>query len=1072
MSGSPQNFEERYQQLNPQQRQAVDTIEGVVMVLAGPGSGKTQILAMRIARILQDTQMDPYNILCLTFTESGVAAMRKRLISIIGPAAYQVRIHTFHSFCNDIIQEYPEKFSFARELEVLSDIERVQLFEDIINALPGNSPLKPFGNPYLFLPDLSRNVQALKAEHITSKEYAAIVAATKKLLKQLQAPFEAFITLPMAERTPGTAEQLHEAASALRDKFPHLSQHFDLFARHYQQLQEGLAAADNKRSAGKAVTLYKNKMKRWHEQQHQRLPKQQAMQAVYDLYQVKLKERGRYDYEDMILFVLDRFKSDDELLAHYQEQFQYILVDEYQDTNGAQNATVNLLGRWHENPNIFVVGDDKQSIYRFQGASLENLLFLYEQYKQFATVITLQQNYRSQQLILDAASAVIARNQESIDRYIPGTTQKLVAAQKYPSVPIAVNCFDTVDTEVYGVAKQIQALITSGVAPQEIAVLYRRNADAADFANALLKLQVPIQLENGHNILEDIVIEQLIALLQYVYNPQGDAPLWSILQYDFWQLSALDVIKSQQHAVKNKLDLFTVISTAEHVAAAGTAEPKKLLHVAQRIADWQSLAANRPLPDFVAHVVNESGLLQQALSTTEDHVTVLNCLTTFFNQIKHVSHRAPRTTLKEFLEHLKLLLAHGLTLPAAPLQTKRQAVRLMTAHKAKGLEFEHVFMVRMIDRHWGNLREKSYVPLPAGILHFDKIAGQENNEDERRLFYVALTRAKQQAYISYAARSNTNRELVPAVFITEIPAEYQQAATKTELDDEAHERLQALAIQVTPRQHDGQLEAYIRSLLDHYILSVTHLNNYLECPRLFYYRNLLRVPSVKTVHMAFGTAIHMALYEYYQFFARNEKPAIANAVQSFKHQLQREVLTAQELTDTLAVGEEVLQAYLTKYGKDCSRDNLLEYNFHSHGVHVEGIPLTGLVDKIEIIDRSRNEVRVVDYKTGNPDTKRAEVKAGGSYHRQLVFYKMLSQHSPRFPYTVTSGEIDFVQQSPTTNTYIKKQYELTDADVAALTQLIKKMWADIHALKFLAPDNPDFCGECEYCVLAAAGKLA
>lgn len=1065
-----QNFDRLYAELNPPQRQAVDTIEGVVMVLAGPGTGKTQIVAMRIARILQQTQMDPHNILCLTFTESGVAAMRKRLISIIGPAAYYVRIHTFHSFCNDIIQEHPDKFSFARELAVLSDIERVQVFEEIINELPGTSPLKPFGNPYLFLTDLAGNVQTLKAERVTSKQYAGLLRANRTLLKKLTKPLEEFLALSTGERTPASAAKVHAAIQAVRPAAKNLTQPFEQFERFYQRLEESMATAATKRDTGKALTVYKNSLKRWRDQQRQRLPKQQAMQTVFDRYQAKLKEWGRYDYEDMILFVLDRFKSDDELLAQYQEQFQYILVDEYQDTNGAQNATVDFLGNWHDNPNIFVVGDDKQSIYRFQGASLENLLYLHQRYPQL-TVVTLQHNYRSQQLILDAATDLIAHNRETIDRYIPGTAQALQSVHGYPRQPIAVNCFDTIDTEVYGVARQIKTLIDGGTTPQEIAVLYRRNADAADFASVLLKLGVPVQVESGHNVLEDIEIAQLIELLKYVHQPPRTESLWKILQYGFWQLPPLDIIKCQQYAASKKLDLFTVIGSGEHLQASAVADEKPFLALAEKLAQWQALAVNRPLPDFVAHVISESGILRQSLTHTDDHVTTLNCIATFFNQTKHVSSRSPLATLREFLAHIDLLIEHDIPLPAVPLQTKRNAVRLMTAHKAKGLEFEHVFIVRATDHHWGNIREHNHVPLPAGILRYDKIVGQENNEDERRLFYVALTRAKRSVAISYAAHSRTNREQVPAIFLEEILPEYKVLETKQELDDEAHERLQVLTVQALPRQHDGQLEAYLRTILDRYVLSVTHLNNYLQCPRLFYYRNLLKVPSSKTVHMAYGTAIHAALYDYCQHFTTNKSPSVADLLESFKHHLQREVVTKQEYTDTLAVGEQVLRDYIEHYRDTCSRHNLLEYNFHSHGVHVGGIPLTGLADKIEILDPTTKHVRVVDYKTGNPDTKRSEIRPGGSYHRQLVFYKILCDNSPRFPYTMTSGEIDFIQKSPRTNAYVKKQYTITDADISGLTKTITEVWQEIQDLQFLAADNLKMCGTCEYCQLVAQGKL-
>ncbi|MEX1997751.1 MAG: ATP-dependent DNA helicase [Candidatus Andersenbacteria bacterium] len=1066
---SGQVFKKLYQELNPAQRQAVDAIEGVVIVLAGPGTGKTQILALRIAKILQETQMDPYNILCLTFTESGVAAMRKRLVTIIGPAAYYVRIHTFHSFCNDIIQEYPEKFTFARDLEVLSEVERLELFREIIDELPGTSPLKPFGNPYLFLSDIAGNIQSLKQEHVTSRRYQAVVTATKKLVVAMAPLIQPLITSSTAERTPAAVAEVHQELMALRSQFSRLAPHFDRLEKMYGRFTAAAPAAE-RRAVGKLVTKYKNDLKRFTDSLTNRLPKQQDMKKVYEAYQQKMRTRGRYDYEDMILFVAERFKEDEELLARYQEQFQYILVDEYQDTNGAQNEAIYLLGQFHDNPNIFVVGDDKQSIYRFQGASLENLLFLYEQYRDSAQVIVLEDNYRSQQAILDAAAAIISHNEESVERYLPAAQAPLRAQQAYEPKPIDILQFDNGDMERYGIAQKIQALLTAGVPAPEIAVLYRRNADAADFAEAMRKQGIPVQVESGHNILDDIIIQQFLEVLRYLQDPRRGDTLWNILHYEFWQLSTLDVLKAQAYAREQKLDLFRVMSTPEHLAASGVKQPRALLTLTQKIAAWQALLHNRPLPDFVAHVLRESGLLNYVLLQA-DHLNMLNCITTLFTDIKLQDRHQRLFTLGQFLAYVDLLTVHRVVVPAARLQSQREAVRLMTAHRAKGLEFEHVFIVRACDRHWGNLHERTMVPLPQGLLQYDKITGEENNEDERRLFYVALTRARRMAHISWAHQSSTGRAQVPAIFVEEIPPALKTVQVVEEKAPATLARLSMAVTPVEPAAPNEQLTTYITMQLEQYVLSVTHLNNYLRCPRLFYYRNLLRVPSVKNKHMAFGTAIHGALYDFCSRITHDHLPTAKDLTQSFIKHLRRESLTEAEYRDALDVGTKVLREYYEHYRDTCSRTNLLEYNFSAHGVVVDSVPLTGMIDKVEI-DAAARSAHVVDYKTGNPDTKRAALQRGGDYHRQLVFYKLLGDSSPRFPYDIHSGEIDFVEKSPSKKAYIKKKYGLTTTDTKALRVIIQQVWRDINALRFLAPDNEQFCGQCEYCLLVAAGKLS
>jgi len=332
-----QAFETFYSRLNPEQRLAVDTIEGPVMVLAGPGTGKTQTLAMRIANILQETEMDPWNILCLTFTESGVAAMRTRLLSILGTPAYYVRIHTFHSFCNDIIKEHPELFAQSSSWRMLSDVERVELIRELLDRLPGSSRLKPFGDPYLYLRDVSGNIKQLKQEDITPDAFKQGLTVIQSFTERTKKDTAAFFALKPKERTDAACESfftaLHHAAGEV-----HLPESLlSVMMRLYEHYRDHQAVAEDNRSQGKVRTAFKNSIKKWYDKLVTQLPRQMDMCVVYEGYQEAMRTRGRYDYEDMIMMVVSALKKNDELLASYQEQFQYILVDEYQDTNGAQN---------------------------------------------------------------------------------------------------------------------------------------------------------------------------------------------------------------------------------------------------------------------------------------------------------------------------------------------------------------------------------------------------------------------------------------------------------------------------------------------------------------------------------------------------------------------------------------------------------------------------------------------------------------------------------------------------------------------------------------------------------------
>src|ERR1051325_4690674 len=364
-------FTEEYERLNEQQRLAVDTIEGPVMVIAGPGTGKTQILASRIGKILLETDALPQNILCLTYTDAGVVAMRKRLLHFIGPDAYRVNIYTFHAFCNDVIQENLYLFE-KTTLDPISDLERIQLFKELIDSFPKNHILKRYrGDVYFEVNNLDSLFSNMKREGWT----------------------------------PLFIEQKIDSYLA------------DLPSRNefiYKRKHKDFNAGD----------LKKDKL----EEEKERMERLRAAIGEFDRFQQLMRKKNRYDFDDMINWVIKAFEENKNLLAHYQERFQYILVDEYQDTSGTQNRLVELLISYWDKPNVFVVGDDDQSIYRFQGANIENMLEFANTYKDALLTVVLTSNYRSTQPILDISKTLINRNNERLVKKLKGLSKNLLSA--------------------------------------------------------------------------------------------------------------------------------------------------------------------------------------------------------------------------------------------------------------------------------------------------------------------------------------------------------------------------------------------------------------------------------------------------------------------------------------------------------------------------------------------------------------------------------------------------------------------------------------------------------------------
>ena len=1019
--------------LNPKQKEAATHVDGPMMVLAGPGTGKTQIIAARIANLLTVTQMEPHNILCLTFTESGVVAMRNRLLSMIGVAAYSVRIHTFHSFCNDVIKENPEHFLRSRDLSSLPDIEKVRLIRKLIDTLPTKSPLRPFGSPYFYEKAIAGHIQTLKRENISPQDFSSKLSEIEEFLEEKSPVITSFTSLH--------ANKITEQHATLMEE--------QLYKTPLEFCFEGLDLAEKKQR-----TVLKNTLKKEQLKMLSQIEKQKALCQLYEAYELEMQKRGFYDYEDMILWVLRAFAENSNLLAKYQEQFQYILADEYQDSNGAQNELLSMLGSFDDSPNLFVVGDDKQSIYRFQGASLENIVNFHARYKGKLKLLALEENYRSQQYVLDAALSMVQNNQDSLMRFIPSLKTHLTAKADHPQQPVEITKYSRAESELYHLALKIQQLIKQGTHASEIAVLYRSNYEADEIKNILEKLNIPSRVEVGVNILESRPIVQFLDLLKLISLPdlsdtgQEDALLFKVMHFKALNLNQIELLKLTRAASKSKESILELA-----LKTPAFAEFTRLL------LSWRSFKTERSLLELMEVVLGESGFLKQIMESDEK-LSQLSQFTALFDAAKNMARTRPLLTLEEFLEDIELHKQYGLAIKESPLSSKEGHVRLMTAHRSKGLEFDHVFLPSCVDRKWGGKRNFKTLSLPKTLLK--TASANAEIQDERRLFFVALTRARKQVHLSYASESEQGRSLAPSRFLSEMNPEKVKEISFEENPESELDRF-TLALSPVLSQPSKNETDFVKSLLKNYTLSVTHLSNYLKCPRLFYYRNLIRVPSVRNKHAALGSAIHSALYLGNEAARKGDPPSEEFLIHAFEKAMQKQILSPRDRREGLEYGKETLKDYFKNYESSFHDRVKAEFDFASHGVNLDGIPLTGKLDRIEILDEVSKKVHVVDYKTGSPDSKSQQLKPGGDYHMQIVFYKLLCDLSTQFPYTMSSGEIQFVERSKREKAFKRVTYEITKEQLEQLKTTIKDVYADIMNLRFLNPDPMETCQECEYC---------
>lgn len=1018
-------FTEEYQKLNPQQQIAVDTIDGPVMVIAGPGTGKTQILAARIGKILLETDALPENILCLTYTDAGAIAMRKRLQQFIGADAYKVNIYTFHAFCNDVIQENLSLFD-KNSLDAISELESIQLFKSLIDNFPKNHPLKRYrGDVYYEINNLRSLFSSMKREG-WKPEYI------------FQKIDEYINDLP------------------LRDEF--------IYKKKYKQYNAGDIKVDKI------------------EEEKERMEKLRAAVHEFENYQKLMRQKNRYDFDDMINWVIKVFEENPLVLSNYQERFQYILVDEYQDTSGTQNRLVQLLINYWDKPNVFVVGDDDQSIYRFQGANVENMLEFANNYSKDLQTIVLTNNYRSTQPILDVSKTLINKNEERLVNQIEGLSKDLISANsKINNLtnPPEIIEYNTVKEEMAAIALRIEELINNKVEPGKIAVIYKENKYGEELANYLRIKNIAYYSKRSINILAQPFVQKLITILRYLYAEHdspygGDQMLFEIMHFDFYQIPPIEIARltvetnhkkySNEPASLRKLLLDKANQPAQNLFDKGLHE--KLVWFSKMMEQLIADVSNVTLQQLFSNIVQHAAVLNYIMKSN-DKIVLLQFLTGLFDFIKEETRRNPFLTLQGLIQIIDLMEDEDLPLPMINVSGSDKAVNLLTAHGSKGLEFEYVFFAGANASSWEKKRKPSGgYTLPDTM--FSSLPADNMEEELRRLFYVALTRAEKYLYISYAKRSNDVKLLEPTMFIAEITDQYPIEKILYTVPEEEMVSFQILQFAAQRPEIEKFEEDFVTALLDKFVMNVTALNNYLKCPLGFYYTNLVRIPTGKNEATEFGSAIHYALEQLFKKMQDSKKDIFPSADEmvedfiKFMHR-HREHFTQEAFDRRMEYGGEVLRNYYAKYIHSWNKVVTIERTIR--GVVVQGVPLKGKLDKLEF---NGNEVNVVDYKSGDIDKAKQKLKApnkdepnGGDYWRQAVFYKILIDHYDQKSWKVISTEFDFVEPDKKKE-YRKEKIMITAADTETVKQQIIQVWEKIQARDFYTGCGKEDCHWCNF----------
>lgn len=1017
------NFDAAYRGLNPSQRQAVDTIDGPVLVIAGPGTGKTQLLSLRAANILRRTDASPGNILCLTYTESGQQAMRERLISLVGPPAKKFEVHTFHGFGVHLISRFPQYFPQLTDYRPADDLALYEALLACLEKLPRGNPLsKQSYGQFVYQQDAASRISQLKQAGITPKDAVQKAKADAQWCAKAGRKISAAFFV-VGRLSPKSAAALKLKLQDIPTDKGHLAQSF---------LRELTAALQSTEETGKTTSLSEFK-KKWLANEDGKLyfkPTDQikkllALVELYGQYEAELQRRKLYDYDDMILFALQALETNKEFRARVQESYQYILADEYQDTNVAQAKIITLIADNPVNegrPNVMVVGDDDQAIYGFQGALGDVLLHFRERWRN-VTTITLKDNYRSTQAIVDNARAVILNSSSRLENYYDDIDKSLITHAQYQNIePFMVGA-----SSPGAVLHKAVASAKSALGHDQLAIIATKHKYLRELADLLDAAKIDYYYEGREDLLKDPSVIHLLMLASVCL---------AIKQKNFNHTSLL----------LPKLLAAGVIKLKKAQAWAVAIYAKQ-----QKVSWWEALVAMRQTDvtdalNDCAKAINQArapGSLQ-AIARQYNLRVLGKAKALVAHGETYYGHS--NLGLSDLLSYAELCRRAGVTLDEKVVKGRADApIVLLSAHKSKGLEFDRVILLHADHYTWLKERgRRNNLVLPEGWNHIEPSTA--TLDDKLRLLYVVMTRAKKELCLvrSDVGRGNRPAENLPGledIRTTKYISEQMEAFAPPPEGSWQSWYLPKSAPEQTT------LKKLLKPILANYRLSPSHLTTFLDIPHggpaVFLVNRLLGIPEPPHPEALFGNGVHRALHYAQKYLNRNGSLPSVDELKVFVG--ANKDLSKEQTNDIV----HTVDAFI-KHTRVLQNGGVGEYNFSEENITFQGVCLTGTADHYL---KQGKRLIVTDYKTGRAlnSWQVREDYYKQKLHRfrqQLLFYELLFKLSPKFTdVSVSELKVAFVEPSRRDN-YYELILGADDKERAAAQSLIKVVWQKITQADF------------------------
>jgi len=971
--------------MNEEQKKAINYNKGPLLVIAGPGTGKTYLIVEKIKNIIKKKLAKPEEILALTFTEKAASEMEERLDKELPYGYFQMWISTFHSFAQKILKEEGGQIGLPMNFRLMTTAEAIIFLRQNL-FLFNLDYYRPLGNPERFIEALIEHFARLREENISPEDY--------------------------------------------------------------------LKWINNK----KAKT----------EEEEVEIKKIKELAEAFFLYQkLKFKE-GFLDFSDLVFYLYQLFKKRPNILKKYQQQFKYVLIDEFQDTNIVQYDLIKTLFPQKNNPCLTVVGDDSQAIYKFRGASVSNILNFMKDYPQ-AKLISLIKNYRSNQTILDASYRLIKNNDPDTLEVKLKISKNLIAQTREDNKK-AIDFYlaSRVEEEADFVAKKILSL-KEKYSFSDFALLIRANSHIDPFIRAFSRFGIPYQFLGPSQLFHQPEIKDLIAYLNFLSNVDDSPSLYRVLSMDIFNLDKKDLSfllsfskKINQSFFQSLTIYFSLMEEKyyqkefeiykKYLPFLTKESKEKLLKIYEMILRHLKLIKKESAGQILYYFFEDTGYLAKltAYKTEKDEKKAVN-ISKFFDKLKTYEINHEETSVFAVSDWIRL----NLELNESPLVeeddlSEYDAVNILTVHSAKGLEFPVVFLVNLSQGRFPTYDRKEQIPIPDELIKESLPEGDYHLEEERRLFYVALTRAKDLFFLTASFfYGEGKRERKISQFLIETLGE---ELIKSKVNLKKEEKKQLSIFDFSPKK-----EIVIPRKKTYQQFSFSQLEIYKNCPLQYKYQYVLKIPTTPTAAESFGVTIHQTLQQFYQAYQNDSVVDFNLLIEIYKKNwvpvgyssLAHERRMKKE-------GERILKDFISNFHPPKGKILALEKMFK---IKIDkDLFLNGKIDRIDEIDDKK--IEVIDYKTGKIPKER-ELKK----NLQLSIYALAATDRGILNKKLNQVVLTFYFL----NEGKKISFQKDEEEIEKVKEVIKNLVSEIKQEKF-EPNVGVWCDFCPFKIICEAWR--